>query len=133
MSTKNRLKAPQAKLPDPQTGLGNLNLLASASVNNLPIDSSPPDSLSRYLANFPKVQIALDNHNELVNSSLDPIMPVADVCMATSFSQATMYRLIQSGDFPPGIWVTGSRRGWRLSEVKAWIEGRPDVKVTVAA
>ena len=45
-----------------------------------------------------------------------------EVIQLTGLSQASLYRLIASGDFPKQIQITSKTVGWIESEVLAWIE-----------
>jgi len=44
---------------------------------------------------------------------------------ATGLKRSTLYRLIQSNDFPPPIQLTGARAvAWVQSDVENWIQAR---------
>ena len=54
----------------------------------------------------------------------DRIMRIAEVLVLTGLSRATLYRLVDSGDFPQPVRLGGPESravGWRLSEVQEWI------------
>jgi prophage regulatory protein len=59
-------------------------------------------------------------------------MPAApDICLRidavetiTGLSKRTVYRLVSRGKFPRPIKLTASARGWKLSEIAAWVESR---------
>ena len=54
----------------------------------------------------------------------DRILRIAEVLVLTGLSRATLYRLIESGDFPQPVRLGGRKSrgvGWRLSEVQEWI------------
>ena len=54
----------------------------------------------------------------------DRILRIAEVLVITGLSKATLYRLVDSGDFPQKVRLGGPESravGWRLSEVQEWI------------
>ena len=54
----------------------------------------------------------------------DRILRIAQVLALTGLSRATLYRLVDSGDFPQPVRLGGPNSravGWRLSEVQEWI------------
>jgi predicted DNA-binding transcriptional regulator AlpA len=48
-------------------------------------------------------------------------------------SNATLYRMLASGQFPQPISVTTGRKAWPMSVVQAWIRGRIEQRQEVAA
>jgi predicted DNA-binding transcriptional regulator AlpA len=48
-------------------------------------------------------------------------------------SNATLYRMLASGQFPQPISVTPGRKAWPMSVVQAWIRGRIEHGQEVAA
>ena len=42
----------------------------------------------------------------------------------TGLSRATVYRLIEKGDFPAGIKLSPNNRAWRLSVLQQWVAER---------
>jgi predicted DNA-binding transcriptional regulator AlpA len=48
-------------------------------------------------------------------------------------SNATLYRMLASGQFPQPISVTPGRKAWPMSVVQAWIRGRIEQRQEVAA
>ena len=54
----------------------------------------------------------------------DPILRIKDVMQITTLSRTTLYRLMGRGDFPPPLKLGPNARGWRRSEVEAWVENR---------
>jgi len=60
--------------------------------------------------------------------SFDGILRAADVQVLTGLSRVTIWREERSGRFPVRVQLTGSRVGWRGSEVRAWLESRPRIK-----
>jgi predicted DNA-binding transcriptional regulator AlpA len=43
-------------------------------------------------------------------------------------SRMTLWRIIDSQGFPPGVLITPNARAWDESEVDAWIAGRPSAR-----
>lgn len=56
---------------------------------------------------------------------LTKVIGVKDVCAAINVSKATLYRMINSGNFPGGIETSPGRVGWPENAVQRWIEERP--------
>jgi len=46
------------------------------------------------------------------------------VLEVTGLSKATIYRLLERGDFPPRVQLSPRCVGWRAEEVHAWLEER---------
>lgn len=46
------------------------------------------------------------------------------VVQVTSLSLATIYRLMNRGEFPRSVRLSANAVGWRASDVYAWVEGR---------
>ena len=46
------------------------------------------------------------------------------VCEMTTFSSATIYRLISKGEFPKQIKLSERSSGWLLEEIYSWLEQR---------
>ena len=44
----------------------------------------------------------------------------------TTFSSATIYRLIDKGEFPKQIKLTERSSAWSLEEIYSWIEEKKD-------
>ena len=58
----------------------------------------------------------------------EQILRLAEVLAMTGLSRSSLYRRINSGDFPAPIRLGGADSravGWRRSEVEAWIKSRP--------
>jgi prophage regulatory protein len=53
----------------------------------------------------------------------DLILRIEAVVAITGLSKPSIYRLISEKAFPKPVRLTAGARGWRLSEVLAWIEG----------
>lgn len=41
--------------------------------------------------------------------------------------KATIYRWIKNKEFPAGLALGGGSRGWRESDIQAWVASRPPV------
>lgn len=46
----------------------------------------------------------------------------------TSLGKSTIYRLIDSGDFPRPIKITDRRVAWREADLAGWLSQREDVR-----
>jgi prophage regulatory protein len=55
----------------------------------------------------------------------DMLIRINAVCSMTGLSVPTIYRLMSRGDFPRPLRITKHARGWRFSEIGAWIDSRP--------
>ena len=56
------------------------------------------------------------------------VVRIVEVCELTGLSRTTIWRRINDGSFPPSIPLgpQGTRaRGWRYSDVQAWIDALP--------
>jgi prophage regulatory protein len=60
------------------------------------------------------------NNNDLIK--------LPDVLELTTFSSATIYRLIDKGEFPKQIKLTERSSAWSLEEVYSWIEEKKDAR-----
>lgn len=56
--------------------------------------------------------------------AVDPMLRMKSVIALTGLSRSTLYRLIESGDFPPGVRLTTHTIAWPASEVANWIQLR---------
>lgn len=59
-----------------------------------------------------------------IYKSIDPLVRRKTVTALVGLSTATLYRLIEKGEFPRPVALTKTARAWRLSEVTAWIGAR---------
>ena len=50
------------------------------------------------------------------------------VCEMTTFSSATIYRLISKGEFPKQIKLSERSSGWLLDEIHAWLDKKIDIR-----
>ena len=53
------------------------------------------------------------------------ILRVGEVVTEIGVSKSTLYRMVNSGRFPPPIKVGARAVGWRRDEIEAWLAGRP--------
>lgn len=59
------------------------------------------------------------------NEFPDRILGIGEVVAMTGLSEATIWREIQANRFPKGVLISPRRRGWRLSDLLAWLASRP--------
>ncbi|MBT7525047.1 MAG: AlpA family transcriptional regulator [Candidatus Marinimicrobia bacterium] len=52
------------------------------------------------------------------------VIKLKTVCELTTFSSATIYRLIKKGEFPRQIKLSERSSGWLLDDIKKWLEQR---------
>jgi len=55
---------------------------------------------------------------------IDPIMTIAQVRAAVSYSNSQIYRLIEKGFFPDRVRLGPGRVSWRTSDIVEWLESR---------
>ena len=60
------------------------------------------------------------NNNDLIK--------LPDVLELTTFSSATIYRLIDKGEFPRQVKLTERSSAWLLEEIYSWIEAKKDAR-----
>ena len=66
---------------------------------------------------------------------MDRILRIPEVVAITGLSRTTIWRRVKSGDFPPPVRLgsLGTRSiGWRESDIKAWLDSRPELEQIVA-
>ena len=51
------------------------------------------------------------------------IISISDAASRVCISKAELYRKIKAGDFPLPVRLTEKRRGIRVSDLNAWVEG----------
>lgn len=51
------------------------------------------------------------------------MLKIRDVVELTSLHRATIYRLIDRGEFPANRKLSPQRVGWRADAIEAWIRG----------
>jgi len=57
------------------------------------------------------------------------IIKLTAVKELTTFSSATIYRLISKGEFPKQIKLSERSSGWLLEEVNAWLNSKIEQRV----
>ena len=55
-------------------------------------------------------------------SNIKKAIKLAQVKELTTFSSATIYRLIKKGEFPKQIKLTEKSSGWLLEEIYDWLD-----------
>lgn len=59
-------------------------------------------------------------------ATVDPIVyRLPALRQAVGLSTTTIYELINRGDFPRPVQLTGRAVGWPAHEVRAWLDSRP--------
>nr|WP_325252372.1 AlpA family transcriptional regulator [Amylibacter sp.] len=58
--------------------------------------------------------------------TIDRILRQREVMHLTGLSRSTIYRRIQSGEFPSQIKLTARLVGWRQSDLQRWLDTRED-------
>jgi prophage regulatory protein len=53
-------------------------------------------------------------------ASSEQLLNVGDVCKITTLSKASIYRLINQGEFPPPVKISSRRVAWTDSAVQSW-------------
>ena len=53
------------------------------------------------------------------------VLRVRAVVKKIGVSKSTLYRMVNSGRFPPPIKLGARAVGWRSDEIEAWLAGRP--------
>lgn len=79
----------------------------------------------------PKQEVVADNSQRPLIPVLDDriirnIKPDWELSIITGLKKSSIYKQEILGTFPKRIKITGRSSGWRLSEVKQWIEGKRD-------
>ena len=52
----------------------------------------------------------------------DRLLTLREVCEMTKLSRTSIYRFIQSGDFPRNVKVGGKTSRWRASQLAEWMK-----------
>ena len=52
------------------------------------------------------------------------ILRLPEVSQATGLSRSTIYRLVQTGNFPPPLKLTTRTIGWYSTDIDTWIAAR---------
>ena len=56
----------------------------------------------------------------------DRLLRRCEVEAITGMSRSSIYRLMQNGEFPRPVRVGPVAVRWRESDIKAWLDSRPD-------
>ena len=56
---------------------------------------------------------------------LEPVLSWPELRAIIKLSRPQVWRLRQTGDFPPPIRLSENRIGWRTADVRAWLDARP--------
>jgi prophage regulatory protein len=59
----------------------------------------------------------------------DRILRLPEVLHTTGYSRSSLYRAIRARRFPPPVGVGDRARGWRDSEIQAWIRDLETVEI----
>ena len=61
-----------------------------------------------------------------MSAVLKPIyLELPDVSSAVTLAEATIQKMVRTGEFPAPRQLSGRRVGWLLREVEEWAENRP--------
>lgn len=52
------------------------------------------------------------------------ILRIKEVIQMTGLSRTTIYGYVKNGEFPKQVQLTKRSVGWKLSEIKNWIDNR---------
>ena len=55
----------------------------------------------------------------------DRLLRRREVEEITGMSRSSIYRLMQSGEFPPPVRIGPAAVRWRASDITGWLESRP--------
>jgi prophage regulatory protein len=56
------------------------------------------------------------------------LMKLPEVIELTTFSSATIYRLIDKGEFPKQIKISERSSAWSVEEIYSWFEAKKDAR-----
>ena len=73
------------------------------------------------------MQVFLNTYfwRKIINKKIIKLSTVKDI---TALSSATIYRLIQKGEFPKQIKLSERSSGWLLDEIHAWLDKKIDIR-----
>jgi predicted DNA-binding transcriptional regulator AlpA len=57
--------------------------------------------------------------------AVDRFVGLDVVCTITDLARSVVFTEIAAGRFPRGHRLSAKRRGWKLSEIQAWVDTRP--------
>jgi prophage regulatory protein len=58
--------------------------------------------------------------------AVDRVLKPREVAVRCGFSETTLYRQINAGDFPRPQQISPGVTGWRSSTIREWIKSRPN-------
>lgn len=61
-------------------------------------------------------------------NAIDPILTIAQVSSAVSYSRSQIYRMVDNHTFPAPIRLGTRRVGWRRSDIVRWLNSRSSLK-----
>jgi prophage regulatory protein len=70
------------------------------------------------------VGIGAEPPNSAPFTGLEPLLSINKVTALTSLSKATVYRLVNTGDFPAPLKIGKARVAWRASAIGLWMSER---------
>ncbi len=56
---------------------------------------------------------------------IDMLLRRREVEEIVGLSRSSIYRMMESGDFPKSVKISRGAVRWRASDIKAWLESRP--------
>ena len=56
---------------------------------------------------------------------LQQLLTLNDVARITTYSKASIYRLISSSEFPAPLKIGKHRSAWRPSDIQTWMDSKP--------
>lgn len=62
--------------------------------------------------------------NHTLPPDVDPVLTLAQVRAAVSYSPSSVWRMIKAGTFPRPVRLGPGRVGWRQSAVAEWLDAR---------
>lgn len=75
----------------------------------------------------PGAQVLVHLQALVMSLTEDRVVDWPEVLDRTRLSKRTVQRLMQDGQFPPRVSISGSRTGWRNSDIVHWMRNLPNV------
>jgi prophage regulatory protein len=73
---------------------------------------------------YPKLK-KNQNRTSRAETMTETILRSKDVVAALGVSRSTLYRMMNSGEFPKSLKISRNTVGWRKSVVEQWVTQRP--------
>ncbi len=54
------------------------------------------------------------------------VLRAVEVCVVLGITRQTLYRWSKDGNFPPSVRLGPGTIGFRVADLKAWLESRPE-------